>query len=242
MPVIARDILSRARILLQDHESTRWSLAEMVGWFNDGQRDIVLNKPNACSRTVTVPLDVGTLQAVPAGYLSIIRAIRNIDNPAQPQLGGKTVYMSPRDVLDATYVDWHSAAPHRRVKCVVYDIADTKSFYVYPPNDGTGNIEAVLARMPTDIAIPVTVADQLDIAAYTSPLGLDDIYANAILDYGIYRAYMKDAAVAGNAQRATFYYQQYAAALGLKFQAEMVANPNAVMTAPAPSEPARGPG
>ncbi len=224
MAILAKDLLKRAAIVLQDHENVRWSLAEMVGWFNDGQREIVLNKPNSCSETITLTLVAGTLQSMPDGYVSIIRLIRNIDNPLTPATGGKVVYMAPRDSLDATYVDWHTHTQAKRVKTVVYDAADPERFYVYPPNDGTGHIEAILSKLPVDITIPAAPAT--DVEAYTSTLGLPDIYANTILNYGLSRAYAKDAAVAGNLQRATMYYQMFGAALGLKFRAEMIANPN----------------
>ena len=38
---------------------------------------------------------------------------------------------------------------------------------------------------------------------------LDDIYANGIIDYVLYRAYMKDAEFAGNNQRASSHYQLF---------------------------------
>lgn len=224
MAILAKDLLKRAAIVLQDHENVRWSLAEMVGWFNDGQREIVLNKPNACSETIVIPLVVGTLQSMPESYVSIIRMIRNIDDPMNPAAGGKVVYMAPRDSLDATYVDWHTHTQAKRVKTVMYDAADPERFYVYPPNNGSGHIEATLSKLPVDITIPSAPAT--DVELYTSPLGLPDIYANTILNYALYRAYSKDAAVSGNLQRATMYYQMFGASLGLKYRAEIMANPN----------------
>lgn len=224
MTVLVKDLLDRARILLQDSANVRWPLVELTGWFNDGQREIVLNKPNACSKTALLSLVAGTLQKIPDNYVSVIRFVRNIDNPIAVAAGGRIIYTVPRDELDASYPTWHTMAQVKSVKCVAYDQADTRAFYTYPPNNGTGYIEAVLAAIPQEIAIPA--GDVTDLDLYTSPIGLDDIYANTILDYGLYRAYLKDAAIPNSAQLSSFHYQQFANAVGIKYRGELMANPN----------------
>jgi hypothetical protein len=57
-------------------------------------------------------------------------------------------------------------------------------------------------------------------------IALNDIYANVILDYVLYRAYSKDSDYAGNAQRAANHYTAFNNSLGNRVQVEQIATPN----------------
>jgi aspartate/methionine/tyrosine aminotransferase len=52
------------------------------------------------------------------------------------------------------------------------------------------------------------------------------VFANAIMDFVLYRAYMKDAEYAGNAQRASTHYQLFANSIGQGSQAQTLLSPN----------------
>lgn len=223
MAITAKDVFQRVQILLQDQENVRWTLDELRLWLNDGQREIVLWKPNAKSSTVVLPLVAGTYQTLSTTYLSMLRAVRNITSEGPPRVGGRAVRTVPREILDATIPDWHSASQKAVVTNVVYDQAEPRAFYVFPPNNGTGKLEVIASQAPTDIAAP---ADPTNLASYTATIGLDDIYANALADYVMYRAYMKDAGYAGNAQRAVACYTQFSNALGIKLRNEIAISPN----------------
>jgi hypothetical protein len=111
------------------------------------------------------------------------------------------------------------------VKHYVYDEEDTRSFYVYPGNDGTGLVEAVLSLDPVKIErLRGGVAEDLE--SYAVELTLPGIYINALVDYVCYKAYAKDALVAGAAQRAALHYQQFANAVGIKVNQEALKSPN----------------
>ena len=59
----------------------------------------------------------------------------------------------------------------------------------------------------------------------TQVISVDDVYANCILDYVLYRSYQKDSEFAGNPQRAMMHYQSFANALGVKTQADVATTP-----------------
>lgn len=61
----------------------------------------------------------------------------------------------------------------------------------------------------------------------TGSISLDDIYANALLDYIMYRGFSKDAAYAGAGNRAAMHYQAFAMALGIKVKVESKTQPAA---------------
>mgnify|MGYP001806228684 CR=1 FL=1 len=226
MAATAKDVLERVGILLQDEDATRWPLAERLMWLNDGQREIVLMKPNALSETVALALAPGTLQRVPEGYLSLIGITRNLSGAAPSYEGGRVVRPVSRESLDASMPDWHSASARRPiVRNFVYDAFDLTTFYIYPGNDGAGRVEAILSVKPLPITL-ASVSDPEDIASYALPLSVDDIYLNALVDYVLYRANSKDSGDAGALTRAAAAYQQFANGIGVKLQNERSANPN----------------
>ena len=69
--------------------------------------------------------------------------------------------------------------------------------------------------MPAQISI-VNADETLTSSAATVVIGIDDIYANALLDFILYRAYNKDAEFAGNATRAQIHMMAFASSLGVK--------------------------
>jgi hypothetical protein len=76
------------------------------------------------------------------------------------------------------------------------------------------DIEIIYSIAPSDITYSSSVT-----------ISLDDIYANAILDYMLYRAYQKDSEYAGNADRSMMHYSSFANALGMKSRADSAIDP-----------------
>lgn len=221
-------ILYRAGRILQDETHIRWTVAELVDWLNDGLRAIVLHKPNARSSTVIVPLQEGSYQQLPSSYMSLLRVIRNLKSSATaPRQGGRVVQTVNRELLDSQLFYWHdtSVTPEKKeVKHVAFDLADPLAFYVFPPNDGTGFVEAIVSVVPAVVAL--ASPDPEDVSAYTTEVDIPDIYQNVLLSYVLYRAYTKDASFAGDTGRAAVYLQEFANSLQLKFSVEALANPN----------------
>lgn len=230
--VTAQAIFTRVSRVLLDVDYTRWTLPELLDWLNDGIREVILQKPSAYSTTTTIMLDEGTLQAVPAASLGLLRVIRNLIPPQAGQtapVGGRVIRMVSREVLDTQSPDWHDPTITREkdvVKHVVFDEANPYAFYVYPPNTGKGMIEVILANEPAPMAV-IDGDDTTDIASYSDlTIPIPDIYVNALVDYVLYRAYIKDASFAGNTQRAALHYQQFANSLGLKVKLDASLSPN----------------
>lgn len=46
--IIARTVIEKVQTILQDKTGVRWPAEdELLGWLNDGQREVVIFKPNA---------------------------------------------------------------------------------------------------------------------------------------------------------------------------------------------------
>lgn len=211
-------ILAKAAIVLNDTAYERWTAPELLGWLNDGQRAIVIHKPNACVKNVSVQLVAGTKQTIPADGVQLIDIPRNMG--AAGATPGAVVRLTGRANLDAYVPNWHSSTPSAVVKHFMFNALDPKHFYVYPPQPATsmGYVEAIYGATPVDVTTGTAIS-------------LDDIYETPLLDYVLYRAFSKDTEFAPDPTRAAAHQQAFLAAVGGKAQAEAGVNPN--VTAPA---------
>lgn len=224
----ASEIMSRASTILLDDDYTRWTMTELAMWLTDALREVALVVPKAASKNITIPLVEGTRQQLPANCQQLLRVVRNVDVEGDNLVGKGVITIVQREGLDSQNPNWHDGQYVRfrpYARHFVFDETDPLTFYVWPGNDGTGNIEAVVSVIP-DAIKPVTGGDPDLLESYDVPLGVIDVYANAILDYTLYRAYCKDAQNAGAANRAGLFYQQFSQSLGIRANAELVNSPN----------------
>lgn len=209
--MLANEISDRARLVLNDADGVRWLDAELVKWINDGQRAIVVVRPDASVANSTLNLVAGSKQSIPADGLRLLDVTRNIGADGS---GGRVVRLVDRDVLDTQNVNWHSDTASVTIKNYVYDNRDPKNFYVYPPATSAAKLEIIYAKNPTDC---VTLASSLAIA---------DIYADALLNYVLYRAYSKDAEFAQNLTLSGTYLQIFNGMLGIKTSKDAAYSPD----------------
>lgn len=216
--ITAQSVVNKVQVILQDTTGVRWPDSELLDWLNDGQREIVLYKPNAFIKNLAVRMAGGTKQSLPADGVQLIDVVRNMGtNGTTP---GRAVRITMREVLDSQLPDWHSETPNSVVKHYVYSLLDPKNFYVYPPQPaaGQGYIELVYGASPADTTLVGTIT-------------LDDIYQNVLVDYILYRAYSKDTEYAADQNRAAAHQNAYIAALTGKAKVEVGANPNSMAPA-----------
>ena len=219
MAVTVQSVIDRAQTVLQDTTGVRWPVvAELVLWINDAQREIALLKPDASATNATITLVTGTKQDIPSGGNRLLKVVRNM-SAASSGTGKRSVRLVDREVLDAQTPDWHDptvsgdAAHTTIVKHYIYDEANPRNFYVYPGVAGNAYLEIIYSSNPA-------------VVAQSSNLSIPDIFANAIMNYVLYMAYMKDAEFAGNAQRASSHFQLFTASVTGKGQIDALTNPN----------------
>jgi hypothetical protein len=211
MPITAQSIVRRCVETLQDTTSIRWPVAELVRYLNDGQREIIVHRPDAMVTNAAHTLIAGSRQTLPANGTKLIEVVRNS--------GGnkRAVRLSVREILDAQVQGWHNLAGVTEIVHFMFDPRDPKTFYVYPPAAASGaSVDIVYSALPNDVTEP---AAGTDYTAVTGNISVPDIYGNVLQDYIMYRSYMKDSQYAGNANRATAHYAAFANALGLEIKA-----------------------
>lgn len=222
MTIAASTILDRASKVVMDTTNVRWPTTELIQWLNDGQREIVLHRPDAKPVSAQITLETGTRQKLASGTgaggvgadtypAKLLDVICNVG------VSGRTsaVRLVQREVLDAQTPSWHGQTGSTTIKHYMTDPRDPLAFYVYPPAASGAKVEILCSAYPKDVTDPVS----------NSNIDVPDIYANALLDYVLYRAYSKDSEYAGNAQRAQFHYQSFANSLGIELRGTLMMSP-----------------
>lgn len=221
MAVTVQSVIDRVQKTLQDTTGVRWPVVdELVLWVNDAQREIALLKPDASAKNTTITLTEGTKQEIPNDGNRLLRVVRNM-SAASNGVGKRAVRIVDREILDAQTPNWHDplvtgdAAHGSVVKHYTYDEQNPRNFYVYPgvASGASAYCEIVYS------ANPATVAQN-------GNLDIPDIFANAVMNYVLYMAYMKDAEYAGNQQRASSHFQLFVAAVTGKGQIDALTSPN----------------
>lgn len=219
MAVTVQSVIDRVQAILQDTTGIRWPVvSELVLFVNDAQREVALLKPDASAVNATVTLATGTKQDIPTAGNRLLRVVRNM-SAASGGTGKRSVRLVSRDILDSQTPDWHDptvsgdAAHTNIIKHYVYDEQNPRNFYVYPGVAGSAYVEIVYSANPTTVA-------------QNGNLSIPDIFANAVADYVLFRAYTKDAEYAGNVQRASTHYNLFINSVTGKGQIDIITSPN----------------
>jgi len=218
MAVTVASVLSRVDAVLQDTSNIRWPDTELILWVNDAQREIALIKPDSTATVATVTLAAGTKQSIPSGGNRLLDVTRNM-SAASSGTGGRAIRLVNRSVLDAQSPSWHDpavtgSAKHTSViKHYTYEEDNPRTFYVYPGVSGNAYVELTYSANPATVGT-------------SDNLGVPDVYANAVMNFVLYMAYMKEAEFAENAQRAGAHYNLFGSSVAGKGQLDAVTSPN----------------
>lgn len=184
MTIAISSILSRASTLLLDETAVRWPQAELLNWLNDGVLEMASMKPLLFLERASMPMAVGVYQTIPAGKRHLHRIISNVSGPV--------VRVAEQQVLDSQEPNWYGKTTVATVKYIVLESLNTKNFLCYPPNDGTGQLDAIFTVDPS-----VYAAD--------GSIDIDSTYGNPLLAFVLYRAFLKDADTSDEAKANTYY-------------------------------------
>lgn len=221
------DIVQRTEAILNDVGGVRWPRTEIQNWINDAYREILLYRPDANSQTAVATLAPGARQKLydPAsinipGAISVLDVIRN----AAATSGKRAIHIVERRILDTQIPGWASGSPSVDVVHWMFDIRTPKEFLVYPPAAAGAQVELAYSSVPAAHALSEAQLDPLGADATT--INIDDIYVNAMVDYVMYRALLKDSEVSVNAARAAGHLGAFNASLGVKTTVDVAVAPS----------------
>lgn len=221
--ITGQTLADNAAGLIHDTSRIRWTDTDWLQWLNDAQRAAVLLKPEAHVVNDAVLLTPSvTRQTLPAGGVQFVSLLRNLGvDGATP---GSVIRVAARDSLDAVAPDWHTEAATGKVNNFVFDPRDPLHFYIYPKAPDTAwYVELVYSSIPGEMS------------ALSETIDLEDVYANVLVSYMLYRAYLRDAEYAQNAELAMMALASFQTELTGKSQADLTRNPNLTTAPPSPS-------
>jgi hypothetical protein len=209
--VLASTIISRARGILNDTDSTSytWSNADLLSYLNAAQRNIVFLKPETYIENEVVQLAAGTKQDVTDG-IGLIKLTRNMGTGSTP---GAPIFLVPMEQFNYIVAGFHTATASATVEVYAYDKDDPAHYYVYPPQPSTpGYVEEIHIGLPSNLS---ETSDAIILA---------DIYEDALLNYILYRAYSREVDQFSS-QESQKYYGLYLNELGIKDTKESELDP-----------------
>jgi hypothetical protein len=211
--ITGTQIFTRAGRILNDETNVRWSSAELLDLLNSGQRAIALIKPNVSVSTQNLSLVAGTKQSLPDNIIALDELVRNIN---ADDSAGPAILPIEKVLLDNSFPGWHTSTPSATVTFYCYDLKSPDIYWVFPPQPTATaqKVEAIMEVLPANVA---TAAN---------PISLDDIYEPPLLEYILYRCFLKDSEVGSlNYQRAMGHYQTMLELLNIKSAAERMEGP-----------------
>jgi hypothetical protein len=214
MSILGSAVIAKASSQLLDKSNIEFSSDELLAWLNDGQRQIAVMAPTATALTSAVRLAAGSRQLLPASGWILLDIYMNMGtNGSTP---GRMISVASKRLMDSFDPDWHTAAASNVVSHYVYDLQDQLAYWVYPPSDGTNYIQVNYSSTPADLPNANTV------------ISVPDVYATALLDYILYRAYEKEdeQEEADNRAQAQVYWNSFTTAVTGKSAVEAQTNPN----------------
>ncbi len=194
------DVISEARILLQDTNATlqRYTDAQLLGFGNQSLRRIAVLRPDLFSFFGPISCTAGTvLQSMPADCLRIMEVFSVV--------GGGGVRETNREMMDDVYPQWVADTAGPAVNWMRHPRNDTK-YFIYPQAPVSQQLNVEYAQAPPTYA------------AGTAITLLPDAYYPVILDGVVYLAESIDNEHV-NSNRAALFQKAFSEALAVNLQA-----------------------
>lgn len=206
MATKVRSILNRIAAILNDEEYVRWEESELLEWLNDGQR-VIARGPNTDTYVLrdNITAVAGSVQTLPDDAIRLVDVVRNVSD-------GSAIHQSDYATVDMLSSSWRAATADT-AEVYFYDERNPKQFEVYPPQAGGELIELVYNAQPGNATI-------------TGVIAIDDMFADALIDYVVYRALSKDTEDTGlDLKKATAHYRAFLLSIGFKDAADASIEP-----------------
>jgi hypothetical protein len=199
----AKTIIDKASLLLEDSSALHWQASELLGWLNDGQRELATLSPSSNVKNIALQLVSGVKQSLPSDGILLLDIPYNLGSLGTTM--GFPINHVPKEIMLKRIPGWTSTLPYGIVKHYIYTPQDPLVFYVYPPQPTvTKYVECVYS------AIPALIAN----ATVGTKITIPDVYQNALVDYVLYRALSKDSEYGNQDAKAVAHYQAFTQAIG----------------------------
>lgn len=172
------EVIDRARIILQDANADYWEESELPKWLSDGRLEAYRLRPDLFEATEEFVCVEGARQQLPNGARVLFDVPRNISAPRQ-----RAITVADAGALGRVRPNWRSQVKALEIRHFLYDERSPNQFDVYPPARDGVVVELSYAKRPAAVTQ----------ASSTVELEEEGEYAPALVDYILYRAFLKEA-------------------------------------------------
>ena len=192
MSLTVGSVISRAGVMLNDASFVHWTKEELVNYFNDAVKAVIRIEPQSGAQSLQHTCTAGVKQVLPGSAQSLIDVVSNST--------GKALTKADRASLDSNYNDWYAGNSAAYVSAYAYEATNPKVFWLYPGPAAGVVLDVIMAIIPDDVALA-----NID----TTAMPISDTYVNPVLDWIMYRAYLKDSDIAANSSRSGGHYTAF---------------------------------
>ena len=208
----ANEVIQRARTILQDADSDYWTEDELPKWLTDGRMEAYALRPDLYQVTEDIRLQEGALQTLPDGSRRLFGVIQNVSHAKQRQ-----ITVTDGLILSRHRPSWRTGRKSAEILHYIYDDIRGHEFEVYPPAREEVDVRISYAKVPASI----------DTAASTLELTEEGELASVLVDYVLYRAFLKEAdTVPAYHDRAAAHYTKFQSVLTGAIAAKAETSPN----------------
>ena len=223
MATKVKDIIYRTELILQD-ENVRWKRLELQNWINESYLSIVTLRPDANFKTEVFNCVEGAKQNVLNQFPDSLRLL-DITRNLSPDSDFRAIRIINQRSLDNQIPNWYQEENTNNIQYYIYDIRKRNEFYLYPKaKDGT-KIELTYSSAPEPHNLTEEDLNPLVLSDDDEIIRLQENYSPLILNWVLYRCFMKDADYEPNAQRANAFYQSYVQGMNITVQSDSVVSP-----------------
>lgn len=196
-------ITSVRRVLLDPSPGVTWSDATLLAMLNRAERLAVLVKHEVNPvRDTSLPLVAGYVQALPANAVGMIQVYANA-------VGQKRrISQVDAELQDAASIYYPAATQEQEVQHWTTDPRNPNQFEVFPPNDGTGEIDCLYGATPAEIA------------STAGAINLNDMYEQVLVDIVCSFAYAEDT-TRKDLSKVDYYTNRWGKYLGVSSQSQV---------------------
>ena len=207
------EVVGQAAYMLTDEGNVRWTKQKLLTWFNEAQRALVSRRPDTLAVNESFKCAAGVKQQIPDIGVQLIDIERNTN--------GKNITQVEKRLLDNHVPDWAAEDQSVTAQHFMFDPRYPKIFYLSPPAkeeiEAAGETPAVpgteLEIVYTKCPDTVAITDEQWNADNTT-IEVDDVWANALQEYILHRAWAKDSESAGNQARSNGHFQTFRMMIG----------------------------
>lgn len=199
----AQELIDAVSGQLNDTGNDTWSKATLIEYINSAQKTIATFRPDSSQTTVSVQMNAGSKQSMPAAARRLLEITRNMGSDGNTP--GSTVRPADHESLRLFDGGWHSSTQTAEINNYSYSEKTPDIYYVDPPSDGTGYVEMSYSVVPTEVT------------QTTDTLDLNDIYKEPIIQWMMFRAYSVEVDSVSSRNRARAHEDSFYNMMGRKF-------------------------